>query len=707
MSLNKQFFHILLLLIGVALLSSCSINQRIKKADKRYSIGEYYEAGEIYRSCYSRVPVKEKKLKGYVAFQQGECYRLVNGNPTRALNAYKNAIRYKYYEQDSIVFLRQAQLMQQQGKYSEAQKSYEAYLQTHPTDYVALSGAYACKQMAEWKKQKSRYRVQPVKEFNQKRTSNFAPAYIGAEADAIVFTSNRTPASKKTKKNSSITGVPVCALYSTRLNAQGKWEEIEKILDVDNQENTENGGGSDSSGEGGEGSDSSSGSSGGDSGDNVSVTQRNGATEMGVCCFSADGRTMYFTYSKPINGKDQGAKIYMSNRASGEWGEPQEVKLFNDSTISCGHPALSASGDTLYFASDNPDGYGGKDLYMAEWDGSAWTAVQNLGSTINTADDEMFPSVRKDGSLYFSSKGHAGYGGLDIFRAERQDSVWHLINLGAPFNSSGDDFGITFAGETENGFFSSNRGQKKGYDLIYSFTLPEMIISIEGKVTDAGGEALGDGMLRLVGDDGTNTKMQVKKDGSYKMKLKQGVRYAMLARARGHLNQKQELTTKDVADSYTFKQDFSLAPISKPVTMDNIFYEFAKWELTAESETGLNSLIKLLNDNPNITIELAAHTDRVGNDSDNKQLSEKRAQSVVNYLIDHGIEKERLTAVGYGEEKPVVADKQIHKKYSFIPEEQELNEEFILTLKKEQQQICDQINRRTEFRVLSTTYKLY
>ena len=326
MNLNKRFFHILLLLIGVALLTSCSINQRIKKADKRYAIGEYYEAGEIYRSCYSRVPVKEKKLKGYVAFQQGECYRLINGNPTRALNAYKNAIRYKYYEQDSIVFLRQAQLMQQQGKYSEAQKSYEAYLQTYSSDYVALSGAYACKQMAEWKKQKSRYKIQPVKEFNQKRTSNFSPAYIGAEADAIVFTSNRTPASKKTKKNSSITGVPVCALYSTRLNAQGQWEDIEKILDVDNQESTEGESGGDSSEDSSGGGDNSNGS-GGDSGDNLSVTQRNGATEMGVCCFSADGKTMYFTYSKPINGKDQGAKIYMSNRASGEWGEPQEVTL--------------------------------------------------------------------------------------------------------------------------------------------------------------------------------------------------------------------------------------------------------------------------------------------------------------------------------------------------------------------------------------------
>ena len=669
-----------------AALCSCGVKARIKKADKKFAIGEYYEAGNIYQSAYRQVNAKDKQTRAYVAFRQGECYRNINN--TRAVTAYKNAIRNRY--PDSIVYLRHAQVLHYQGKYQDAAKSYEIYLQSHPDDYVAQGGLFACKQINEWKKQSSRYKVASEKDFNQKRSSNFAACFIGDDADAVVFTSNRTPASKKNLRNSSITGVPVFGLYSTRKNAIGQWEDIEPLA-IAQAESAD-----------GEGSNSSS-----DEDSGTSLKTEKATAELGACCFTADGKTMYFTYSKPVNGSDQGAKIFVSNRASGEWGEPREVKLFTDSTITCGHPSLSANGDTLYFVSDAPGGYGGKDIWFAEYDGGEWMGATNLGPQINTSGDEMYPTIRRDGSLYFASNGHPGYGGLDLFKAVPQDSTWVLFNLGAPFNSAGDDFAISFEGNTENGFFSSNRGQKKGYDLIYRFTLPEMILQVEGSVTDNNGDNLTDAMLRLIGDDGTIQRLQVKRDGTYRIKLKKDVRYAMLATARGYLNQKQTLTTQDAADSYTFKQDFVLSPISRPVTIDNIFYEFAKWTLTPQSEEGLNQLIKLLNDNPNITIELSAHTDRVGNAQANKQLSEKRAQSVVDYLIQHGIDRERLTPVGYGKEKPVVADKALNQKYPFIPVEQELNEEFIDKLTKEQQDICNQINRRTEFKVLKTTYKLY
>lgn len=279
--------------------------------------------------------------------------------------------------------------------------------------------------------------------------------------------------------------------------------------------------------------------------------------------------------------------------------------------------------------------------------------------------------------------------------------------MGTPFNSNNDDFGITFAGNSQNGFFSTNRNQKKAYDAIWSFILPEMVFAIEGKVTDTNGEVIADASLRLVGDDGTNTKVQVRRDGTYRIKLNKDARYVMLGLARGFLNQKQELNTHDLKDSKTYKQDFTLAPISKPVTMDNIFYEFGKWDLTPESEAGLKSLVKMLNDNPNITIELSAHTDLVGNEESNIVLSQKRAQSVVNYLIKAGIEAERLTPVGYGETKPVIVDKALKKRYSFLPMDQVLDEAFIMTLPADKQEICNQINRRTEFKVLKTTYKLY
>lgn len=686
MSINSKrmyrlSIHIITIILTICTLSSCSVNARIKKADKKYAIGEYYEAGEIYRQTYRRISTKDKALRARVAFMQGESHRILNNN--KAVSAYKNAIRNNY--PDSLVYLHYAQVLQYQGKYKEAIKQYDIYLLNHPNDYVAQAGKYACMQVETWKKETSRYKVTLAKEFNEKRTSSFAPAFTTEDGDALVFTSNRQEKStdkKKKVRTSPVTGVANYNLYSARKNAAGVWEEIELCQGL--YEEPE--------GEGGE-----------DGG----TQKKKGAPELGVCCFSPDGKTMYYTFSCPVNGQDLGAKIYVSTRAGGEWSEGRELQLFKDSSITVGHPTLNATGDTLYFVSDAPDGFGGKDIYMAVQNGNDWTDIKNLGSKVNTADDELFPYMRQDGRLYFSSKGHPGYGGLDLFYAVPKDTTWSIYNMGTPFNTQNDDFGITFAGTTENGFFSSNRGQKKGYDQIYSFTLPSMEFLVEGNVYDTNGEHLSEATIRLVGDDGTNVKAQIRRDGSYRLKLQKDTRYVMLATSRGFLNQKQELSTVGMTDSYSYQQNFSLAPISKPVKMSNVFYEFGKWTLTADSEKGLNELVQLLNDNPNITIELSAHTDMVGNDLANKQLSLRRAQSVVDYLIQHGIDSERLTPMGYGEEKPVVVDDALNKQYTFLPKDQVLDEAFITTLSADQQEICNSLNRRTEFRVLKTTYKLY
>ena len=678
---------------ALMLLTGCSIQHRIKKADKKFAIGEYYDAAQIYKQCNQRLhPKKDRDMKAHVSFRQGECFRILNDG--KAVNSYASAIKCKY--QDSIVYLHYGEVLMYQGKYKEAEKAFNTYLEAHPDSYQAQAGIYACQQVGEWKKTPSRYKVQLAKEFTAKRSSTFAPMFVGDNDDALMFTSNRQERTKgkekKTQRPSPVTGQQLFKIYSARKNAAGKWEDIEVADGLYNEgaeaEKAEN--------------DSTSGG-------------KALPAEMGVCCFSRDGKTMYFTYSRPVNGQDLGAKIYTSTRASGEWSEPQELTLFKDSSITCGHPALNATGDTLYFVSDAPGGFGGKDIWMAEYDGSQWSVPVNLGAQINTSGEELYPTIRANGTLYFSSTGHPGYGGLDIFKAERDTTAldsasglgWAVYNMGAPFNTNGDDFGITFASEGEQGFFSSNRGQKKGYDQLYSFILPEMEFIVEGSVVDNNGEPIADAAIRLVGNNGTNTKLQVRRDGTYKIKLQRDTKYVMLGAARGYLNQKQELNTFGLSDSKTYTQDFTLSPISKPVTMDNIFYEFGKWDLTPASEEGLAALVKLLSDNPNITIELSAHTDYVGNDASNKELSAKRAESVVNYLVKHGIDRERLTPVGYGEEKPVVADAAMHQKYKFIPVEQALTEEFITSLPTDQQETCNQINRRTEFKVLRTTYKLY
>ena len=679
---------IIYILLAALLLTGCSIQQRVKRADKKFAIGEYYIAADIYKQCYSRLNTKkDRELKGYVAFKQGECYRILN-NP-RAANCYQSALRCKYQLQDSIIFLNAGLALQYQGKYKDAAKSYELYLQAHPDNYVAQAGKYACNKIDEWKKEGSRYKAAEAKGFNQKRTGNFAPMFIGDQADAIMFTSNRQEkqtGTKKLKRPSNVTGQQLFQLYQTRKNAAGEWGEISLAEGL-------------------------YGSSEGEQ-KNDSTDKQAGNAEIGVCSFTKDGRIMYFTYSKPINGKDLGAKIYRSERASGEWGEAQEVKLFADSSITVGHPALNATADTLYFVSDAAGGEGGKDIWMAELDGDEWVNVHPLGKGINTAADEMFPYVHEDGSLFFASNGHPGYGGLDIFKAypdttRRDTTVWVLYNMGPTFNGIGDDFGITFAGNTQDGFFSSNKGDKKGFDKIYRFWLPEMEFLVEGTVTDEAGNPLSDAKLRLVGSDGTNSKVNARRDGTYKIKLKKDVKYVMMAAARGHLNAKQQWNTMDLKDSKTYTMDFALSPISRPVKMENIFYEFGRWELTKASEAELDRLVKLLNDNPNITIELSAHTDMKGTDEFNNELSQKRAQSCCDYLIAHGIEKERLTPVGYGKTKPVIADKNLNKQYPWIPVEQALDEAFILSLPTDKQDICNQINRRTEFKVIKTTYNLY
>lgn len=674
----RNLLYILCVSVFIAGFSSCSVSARIKRADKKYHIGEYYQAAEMYKQVYRRINSKDKSMRAHVAFNQGECYRILNNS--KATSAYKNAIRYHY--PDSIVYLHYAQVLHYQGKYKEAIKQYDIYLEAHQKDYVASAGKYACLKMEDWKKQTSRYKIAPAKEFNAKRSSNFSPSFIGEDADALVFTSNRQEqkSNNKTKvRASSVTGMPAFNLYSARKNAAGKWEEIELCEGLYKETEDEEG----------------------------EMQKQATTAELGAACLSADGKTMYFTYSKPINGQDLGAKIYISQRASGEWGEAQEVKLFKDSSITVGHPTLCATGDTMYFVSDAPGGFGGKDIYMAISNGSEWDDIRNLGPTINTSDDELFPYIRQDGRLYFSSKGHPGYGGLDLFYTIPQDTTWNIFNMGTPFNSTGDDFGITFAGEKEEGFFSSNRGQKKGYDLIYSFILPEMEFLVEGTVTNTDGEHLADASLRLIGNDGTNVKTQIRRDGTYRLKLQKDTRYAMLVTARGYLNMKHIFSTEKLTDSHTYKQDFNLSPISKPVKMGNIFFKFGSWELTPDSEDGLNALVKLLNDNPNITIEMAAHTDMVGNNAANQELSLKRAQSVVNYLIKAGVEKERLTPVGYGEEKPVIVDEILHKQYPYLPKDQVLDEAFITTLTADKQEVCNSLNRRTEFRVLKTTYNLY
>ena len=431
---------------------------------------------------------------------------------------------------------------------------------------------------------------------------------------------------------------------------------------------------------------------------------------------------MYLTQCKTDPNYPRYANIVISSRSDASWGKPKELVISKDTLSSYAHPAISPDGEWLYFVSDMPGGMGGLDIWRCQLYTNGETGgVENLGAPINTAGDEMFPTFRPNGDLYFSSDGHPGLGGLDIFIAHpvsdemgnqhssflTPHSSYKVEHPGAPLNSQGDDFGMTFEGLLNKGFFSSNRGDTKGWDHIYSFFNPEIVQTVKGWVYEQDGYELTAAQVYMVGNDGTNLRLSVKGDGSFTQEIKPGVDYVFLGTCKGFLNHQQQLRVSPVTESEEYVLQFPLANISAPVLIENIFYDFDKATLRPESATALDELVKLLNDNPHITIELRAHTDYKGSDQYNERLSQRRAESVVNYLIAHGIAADRLTPKGYGEGKPKTIKRKVAEKYPFLKEGDVLTEDYIAKLNEEQQEQCNQLNRRTEFIVLRTTYGMF
>lgn len=658
--MKAHFTIYILFLLIVSSLYSCK-SAKLSDAEEKQRIGEYYEAAAIYRKVYTKTSPKKRDLRGYIAYRMAECNRLIN-NTAKATSAYMNAIRYDY--PDSTVYLRMGQMLQKTGRYPEAIKNYDIYMENDPSNLLAINGIQGCELAPGWKKNPTRYEVRRMDKFNSRR-GEFSPMLTGDKYDQLYFASSRSK--DKDAKVSAITGQNNNNLFLVKQDEKGAWLAPVELEDEVNTEYDE-----------------------------------------GTPSFSPDGNTMYYTYCAQDPEGPRTAEIYISTRSSAKWGKGTRATIVKDSVTALGHPSISPDGKYLYFVSDAVGGFGGKDIFRARVAGNDFGPMENLGEEINTPGDEMFPYVRDSVTLYFASNGHPGMGGLDLFKAT-QDSTgkWKVENLGAPINSMADDFGITFAGKEERGFFCSNRNDARGYDHIYSFERPTITIFIEGIVNDVDEYPIEDATVRIVGKDGLNVKVPVKKDGTYRVELERDIRYVMMASARGYLNQNYELHTGPEEKNETYIVDFFLSPISKPVVIDNIFYDFDKATLRPESKKALDEMIKMLNDNPNVTIELGAHTDRKGTDQYNERLAQRRAQSVVDYLIAGGIEAARLEAKGYGESVPKTINKKMAKQFDFLKEGDVLTEEFILALPPEQQEIADQINRRTEFKVLRTNYNLF
>ena len=659
--MNHSILHKLLgSLCLIMLLAGCGADQNVKKGDAFFAIGEYFDASAEYKKAYSRTPTKDKEKRGERAWKMAEAFRRINYT-AKALGAYQNAVRYHY--PDSMALLYLAQMQHKQGEYKQAIKNYQLFLDSVPDNTLALNGLEGCQLAAEWKSHPTKYSIKKMALFNSRR-ADFSPVLYGDEWDEIVFSTTRSQATGD--EISGITGTKSGDFFHSKLDDKGQWTQPEILEGEVNSEFDE-----------------------------------------GACCLSPDGKTMYLTRCTFDPDYPRYAEIYTSQRSDASWSKPQKLEITRDTLSLYAHPAVSPDGKWLYFVSNMDGGIGGLDIWRIAIGNHGLGGVENLGEPINSPGDEMFPVFRPNGDLYFSSNGHPGMGGLDIFCAKADTTgVWKDVqNLQYPMNSPGDDFGMTFEGVYNRGYFSSNRGDGRGWDHIYSFECPEIVQTIKGWVYEKDGYELPEGLVYMVGNDGTNLKISVKGDGSFTQVINPNVNYVLLGTCKGYLNHKEELRVDTVGESQEYVLQFPLASLTAPVLVRNVFYAFDSAEVLEESTTALDSLVDLLNENPNITIELSSHCDYRGRDEYNLSLSQRRAESVVKYLIAHGIAQDRLSPVGYGESRPKVVTRKMAEQNAFLHEGDTLTEAFITRIEdKDMQEICNAYNRRTEFRVLRTTY---
>lgn len=664
--IKKPFYILSILsafLLAVLVLVSCGAERNFKRAERHFALGEYFDAANEYKQAYQKTPPKDRERRALIASKMAFCYdkSLQTG---KAVAAYRNVIRYKQANMEEHLAL--ARQLMKEGSYAAAEAEFKLVLDSLPDNTLAKEGLIAAKNAPRKKEAGSRYTVKKMDIFNSRR-ADYSPMLYGDAYDQLYFTSTRNEAMGD--ELSGITGTKAGDLFYSQKDDKGKWSKPEAV----------NGG-------------------------------VNTNYDEGTCCFSPDGREMYLTQCATSPSFPRYAQIVKSDRSDAAWGKATPITLTGDTLSSFAHPAISPDGQWLYFTSDMPGGKGGLDIWRVRITPAGFGGVENLGEPVNTAGDEEFPTFRTNGDLYFSSNGHPGLGGLDIFIAKvGKDRRYHLSHPGFPLNSQGDDFGMTFEGPYNRGFFSSNRGDGRGWDHIYSFENPEITQTVKGWVYEMDGYELPSATVYCIGDDGTNERITLHSDGSFTKVLTPGVTYLFMATCKGYLNHQEEikalLNSRESTDSTL---QFALANISAPTLIDNIFYDFNKATLRDSSKTALDHLVALLKENGNVTIELSAHCDYKGSAEYNKRLSQRRAEAVVAYLIQHGIAADRLTPVGYGKEKPKIIKKKLTEKYKWLKEGDVLTPEFIQKLKdKSKEEICNQLNRRTEFTVLRTTYGMF
>ncbi len=648
-----------IIFLSVLLMSGaiCAQDKKLRKADESFEAEEYYKAMEEYTAILKKIKDKNEKIE--IQYKIGECYFMA-GYYKKARSPFKRAAKSKGLMTKAKNRLAEIEI--QEGNYEAAIDLFNEVLEIKKDDTIANEGLKSANWALEQYNLPTRWNVERAKQLSSK-ANDFCPSIDEKDGfDHVYFSSTREEA--KGKKLSGITGTKFSDLFVTKLDRHGKWGDVTALDSINTQ------------------------------------------YDEGSPCIFDQGRKFYYTSCIAEKGKNTGCQIYEAQKVDGEWMNPNNLGIVSDS-LSIGHPTVSPDGNKIYFSARLQGGFGGADIWYSEKNGSSWSVPKNMGAEINSDGDELFPFMRNDTTFFYSSSKHPTMGGLDIFVAYKDDKGhWTSKNMGYPFNSNGNDFGIYYYHNEDKGYLTSDRKGSKGED-IYFFEKPPLEFKLKGMVHDLDTKAIIDSsLITLYGSDGSmfrDTIILANKKETFNFKLKTKTDYVFVVTKDGYFNGKSRFTTDSLEFNKTFEYDIMLESLNKTIEIPNIEFAFGRWELTEPSKVILDSTVRIMIENPHIVIELSAHTDMVGSDQSNMELSQKRANSVTTYFESKGIPAARMVAKGYGESKP----KEITKydaKYPFLPKGSVLNENFIKSLSKEEQEAANQQNRRIEMRVLSNDY---
>ena len=643
-----------------------------KSADIAYERKQYNTAIERYKKALKKNNQKKKEdIRDYITYQLAECYRLTEVTKS-AESHYKRLLKTDYPKKYPTIYLYYADALKRNKKYEEAAANYIIYNELMPDDPRGRAALEDIENIQTWLDTPTKYEVTRIKKLNS-RSSDFGIAWTSNNYNEVIFSSTREGGI--TKEKDAITGQHFSDFYISRQNKQGEWEEV-TLADEEGINST---------------------------------------GSEGMPFITKSFSSLYFTRCPNHKKRTSGCQIMKATRSGSMWGDPVTVEIKTiDSLDVIGHPTLSSDELKLFFATERKNGFGGKDIWISERENTSdkFGRPRNLGEIINTAGDELYPYMRNDSTLYFASNGHGGMGGLDIFVTTLDASgEWtEPINLKHPFNSIGNDYGITFHPTEERGFFISNRDAKNGLDDdIYYFIEPPVLFTLSGTIKNQNSLQFVEGAdVKVTSSNGSKFSTKTGENGTFMFtnsQIKANQTYILTINKKNYFIFTDTISTVDYETSQDFVKDYQISTIpDNPVVLPDILYELASWELRPQFEDSLRGLIEMLQVNPNITIELGSHTDNRDTHEKNDILSQKRAQSVCDFLVIRGIDPYRLKAKGYGERVPRTLQKNYKYNNTVIPSGATLTEEYINGLPKDVQEFAHQLNRRTEFKVISKDY---